>query len=137
VPEPVVDGPRIVSGNGITRIIFPIAPVISKDNRPRHSFGVVYANDIALEGMNTTPRLNFRTGAILVREKLSQPGSKTPELLAAMIKREPGFNPAANDWEFLVLNGPATKIRNRSKKGACFECHKSQHDFVYGNYEQK
>jgi Cytochrome P460 len=101
-----------------------------------HLFGVIYANDIALEDMNAQPRLNFRTGAIIVREKLSKPDSP-PKLLAAMIKREPGFNPVANDWEFLVLNGPATKIRNRSKKGACFECHKSQHDFVYGNYEQK
>ncbi len=56
-----------------------------------------------------------------------------PELLSVMIKRERGFNPNANDWEFLVTDGKLTKIRERQKKGSCLNCHASQksHDFVY------
>ena len=132
-----MNGLRVVGGNGITRIIFPGPPTYPKKDPERHSFGVVYANDIALEAMNAKPRSNFKSGAIIVREKLAQPDSKTPDLLAVMIKREPGFNPRAHDWEFLVLNGTATRISKREKKGACFDCHKSQHDFVYGDYERK
>ena len=132
------NGPIITGGNGITRIIFPIAPPnFPKENKPSHTYGVVYANDIALEGLNAKPRSKLREGAIIVREKLPQPESKTPELLAVMIKRETGFNPKANDWEFLVLDGAATKIKKREKRGACFECHKTQRDLVFGDYERK
>lgn len=87
--------------------------------------------------MTATPRETFKPGAIIVREKLKTPDTATPQLLAVMIKREPGFNPAAADWDFLVLNGAGTKIRKREKKGVCFDCHKSQRDFVYGDYEKK
>jgi Cytochrome P460 len=132
-----VNGLRVVGGNGITRIIFPGAPIYPKADPERHSFGVVYANDIAFESMNSKPRSNFKAGAIIVREKLAKPDSATPEMLAVMIKRPPGFNPRANDWEFLVLNGAATKVRNRQKKGECFDCHKTQQDFVYGDYERR
>ena len=132
------DGPLITGGNGITRIIFPTgAPTFPRKTTNRHTYGVVYANDIALQDIDAKSRLHFKPGAVVVREKLAGPDSKTPDLLAVMIKREPGFNPRANDWEFLIVNGDATKIRRREKRGACFECHRSQKDFVYGNYEKK
>ena len=70
-----------------------------------------------------------------MREKLeTEEGS--PLLLTAMIKRKKGFNPAANDWEFLVLRGDASKITKREKTGACQRCHESvsAKDFVYDNY---
>jgi len=124
--------------NGITRIIFPGAPTYPEDTpRLRHAFGVVYANEIALANLTAAPRETFKPGAIIVREKLSRTDSTTPQLLAVMIKREPGFNPAASDWDFLILNGAGTKIRKREKTGVCFDCHQPQKDFVYGNYEQK
>ena len=70
-----------------------------------------------------------------MREKLeTEAGS--PELVTAMIKRKKGFNPAANDWEFLLLSGDATKIKKREKTGACQHCHASvsAKDFVFDNY---
>ncbi|HKP37874.1 MAG TPA: cytochrome P460 family protein [Pyrinomonadaceae bacterium] len=136
---PVVDGPRIIGGGGTTRFIFPRPGEWSNPEpvRKQHTFGVVYANDIALEAMNATPRSSFRPGSMIVRAKLSHPESETPDLLAVMIKRAKGFNPAANDWEFLIVNGTASRIQKRQKKGACFACHQSQQDFVYGNYERK
>lgn len=72
---------------------------------------------------------------MIVREKLeTEAGS--PELLTAMIKRKKGFNPAANDWEFLVLSGDAKQIRKREKTGDCQSCHKSASakDFVFDSY---
>jgi hypothetical protein len=79
--------------------------------------------------------LIYPEGAVIVREKLeTEAGS--PELLTAMIKRKKGFNPAASDWEFLVISGDATKITKREKTGACQSCHQSVSvkDFVFDSY---
>lgn len=138
---PVVNGPQIISSNGMTRFIFsgPGPPSYPKENKDAHatSYGVVYANDAAREDLTAKSPQPYRPGAIIVREKLSKPDSQTPELLAVMIKREKGFNPPANDWEFLTTNGAATKIKHREKVGACLECHASQRarDFVYKDYK--
>ena len=53
-----------------------------------------------------------------------------------MIKREKGFNPAANDWEFLLVNGDSTKITKRQKTGDCQQCHASRtsRDFIMSDY---
>ena len=95
------------------------------------SIGYVYANSIAREAMLT--KTTFPQGSILVREKFAPPNAPSPELLAVMLKRAPGFNRAGGDWEFLTLDGAATKIRKRQKKGSCLQCHASQkdRDFVF------
>lgn len=53
-----------------------------------------------------------------------------------MLKREKGFNPQANDWEFLTVSGDAKTIVKREKMGSCQECHTSQkdRDFVFRTY---
>ena len=78
-------------------------------------------------------RTIYPVGAAIVREKLLTATSDAPEIVAAMIKREKGFNPAANDWEFLVINGSINKIKKRQKTGACQQCHTSEkpRDFVH------
>jgi hypothetical protein len=99
-------------------------------------FGAVYLNDIARTSSQIGP-LSYAEGAVIVREKLeTEAGS--PELLTVMIKRTKGFNPAAKDWEFLLLSGDATKIKKREKTGACQRCHTSASakDFVFDNYSQ-
>lgn len=114
--------------------------VLKRTNFDSHakanSFGVVYANDLAREAMTVAPANAFPRGAIIVREKLASANSQTPELLAVMMKREKGFNPAANDWEFLILDGSATRIERRERKGECQHCHSSQKkkDFVFRDY---
>ena len=86
--------------------------------------------------MTALPAKAFPSGAIIIREKLPNATSQSPELLAVMMKREKGFNTTANDWEFLVLNGTATKVERREKKGQCQQCHSSEKkkDFVFRNY---
>jgi Cytochrome P460 len=98
-------------------------------------FGAVYLNDIALATLPESRPLNYPEGAVIVREKLKTELS-APEVLTAMIKRKKGFNPEANDWEFLLISGDATKIKNREKTGACLGCHESvsDKDFVFDNY---
>lgn len=101
-----------------------------------NSYGVVYVNHIARQGLTVPPQLPFSPGAIIVREKLATADSKTPELLSVMIKREKGFNAAANDWEFLIISGGLTEIKHREKTGGCQNCHSSSkdRDFVFGAY---
>lgn len=72
-------------------------------------------------------------GSIIVREKLARADDQRPQLLAVMIKRTSGFSPRGGDWEYLILDGALTKVRERRKQGPCLECHESQRsrDFVF------
>jgi hypothetical protein len=81
-------------------------------------------NDIARTALLRSRPFIYPEGAMIVREKLETEAG-APEILTAMIKRKEGFNPEANDWEFLVISGEATKINKREKTGACQSCHQS------------
>lgn len=56
-----------------------------------------------------------------------------------MLKRVLGFNPKGGDWEFLLVDGEASKVIERQKKGSCLECHVTQRerDFVYPLAKEK
>jgi Cytochrome P460 len=112
------------------------APAPEKEpatHQGEQSFGVVYANAPARGPLGSLESQTFPVGSIIVREKLARADSEVPELLAVMMKRAPGFNPKAGDWEFLLVNGDASKVIERQKKGSCLDCHASQRerDFVY------
>jgi Cytochrome P460 len=102
-------------------------------HRQPNSYGMVYANDLARKAYFAEAPQVFPLGSIFVREKLSEATSTKPELLAVMIKREKGFNPSAGDWLFLTVSGAATEVKQRTKRGACLECHESawERDFVF------
>jgi hypothetical protein len=112
-----------------------------KKNEATHeggnSFGVVYVNSLARYTVRAEPPIQFPRGSIIVREKLTKADDVQPQLLTVMIKRARGFNPKANDWEFLAVDGAMTKILERQKKGSCLDCHASQEqrDFVYPHPE--
>lgn len=142
--ERVGDVPRIKTSRGSTKISLEgatvfndSAPAPRRKDKDTHeaasSFGVVYVNDLARAAMSAGPPSKFPAGSIIVREKLSKPDDARPELLAVMVKRAPGFNPKANDWEFLTVDGALTKVRQRQKNGSCVACHTSQreNDFVF------
>ena len=97
------------------------------------SFGVVYANAAARGPIIAPEPQTFPAGSVIVREKLASADAEQPELLAVMIKRAPGFNPKAGDWEFLLVDGTGSKVIERQKKGSCLDCHVSQRerDFVH------
>jgi Cytochrome P460 len=99
------------------------------------AFGAVYMNEPAQAALLQSRQRIFAEGAVIVRERM-ETETASPELLAVMIKRRRNFNPAANDWEFVLLNGNATKIKKREKTGACQRCHAiaASNDFVFANY---
>ena len=106
-----------------------------QNNLHQTIFGAVYLNDVARTSLTQSKPFTYREGAVIVREKLETEAG-APELLTAMIKRKKGFNPEANDWEFLLINGDATKITKREKTGSCQSCHQSvsAKDFVFDSY---
>lgn len=128
----------MANSQAANRIRFPapgaISPAPDKaDKSHAYAFGVAYANDIARGTMSTKAPFRFPAGSILVREKLLTPTASKPAVLVVMIKREKGFNPKANDWEFLTVSGDLKKIEKREKEGQCRQCHASEsgNDFVF------
>jgi hypothetical protein len=100
------------------------------------SFGVVYVNEVARHALLSEKKPQFAVGSVIVREKLARETDAAPQLLVVMVKRERGFNPKANDWEFLMLDGDARRVRHREKTGSCQTCHAQQKksDFVFRTY---
>jgi hypothetical protein len=96
----------------------------------------VYVNSLGKDEMMTKKKPLFPQGTIIVKEKLSTPDSKTPELLTVMIKRDKGYNPENGDWEYMTLNGGATEISARGKLVSCQRCHAADKstDYVSRKY---
>ena len=96
----------------------------------------VFVNPVGREQMMTKRSPKFPIGTMIVKQKLGSPDSTEPELLTAMIKRAPGYNPENGDWEYLTLNGAATRIVEQGKLERCSSCHKSydDSDFVTRTY---
>lgn len=120
-PTPVVMNPRAA-----------LACAISLPRNPHQTkWASVYVNSKGAAAMMTELDPHFPEGSIIVKEKLPELESKEPELLTAMIKHAPGYNPASRDWEYLVLDGPASKIIEQGKLSRCNECHEK---YVYTDF---
>lgn len=100
------------------------------------TYSNVFVNDIAKKAMLDKTMRPFPVSSVIVREQLINKDDKMPEILTIIVKREKGFNPENNDWEFLVFDGAATKIQQREKTGSCQACHAQQRtdDFVFRTY---
>jgi len=108
-----------------------------EDNNPhRDKFVVVYVNDIGKDAMMKQRKPKFPEGTIIVKEKYPAEDHVPPELLTVMRKREAGYNPQNGDWEYMVFNGPATKVFARGKLEPCQGCHlmHERSDYVSRNY---
>lgn len=111
-----------------------------RDDAEQHnagdSFGVVYVNDVARHAMLEEENPQFPVGSIIIREKLARSDDTRPQLVIALVKRERGFNPQANDWEFLKMDGAVSRFTLREKEGSCRDCHAQQKgkDFVFRSY---
>lgn len=107
-----------------------------EQNPHRDKFVTVYVNDAGRRAMLEESRPRFPAGSLIVKEKLPARDSKEPELLTAMYKREPGYDPEGGDWEYMVLDGEAKEVRSRGKLESCRACHQAypDTDFVSRNY---
>ena len=96
----------------------------------------VFVNPVGREEMMTRRSPKFPIGSMIVKEKLGSADSTMPEVLTAMIKREPGYDPENGDWEYLVLDGAASKIVEQGKLTRCSGCHRAyqRSDFVTRTY---
>ena len=128
-PKPVVMEPRAAAACAIA---FP-----SRGPSPHaDKFITVYVNETGTKAMMQQKTPRFPRGSIIVKEKLSDPNSSSPELLTVMIKRDKGFNPENGDWEYLVLDGAGKEVQARGKLENCQACHTTVRpsDYVYRSY---
>ncbi|MEW6127593.1 MAG: cytochrome P460 family protein [Acidobacteriota bacterium] len=96
----------------------------------------VFVNNTGKQILLNDWSASFPQGSMIVKEKMPDATTTQPELLTAMIKREAGFNPPSNDWEFLVLSGDGKQVIERGNLQKCITCHLAvrQQDLVYRNY---
>ena len=113
-----------------------IAPGRQEGSPHLDKYVSVFVNSVGREQMMTKRSPKFPVGSMIVKEKLESPDSTKPELLTAMIKRQPGYNPESGDWEYLVLDGAASKIVERGKLTRCSGCHRPYQstDFITRTY---
>jgi hypothetical protein len=99
-----------------------------------HGFAIrVFANESAVLPL-FDPWGKFPEGSLLVKEKLN--ADRKSELFTGMWKRESGFFPEANDWEFFEVDAAASKIVARGKIASCASCHEEfkKGDQVFKEY---
>jgi hypothetical protein len=67
-------------------------------------------------------------GAVVVKEKLEQPGDVQPVAVAAMVKRAAGAAPELGDWEFLYVDRETagTPAASPALQAHCGGCHASR-----------
>ena len=132
-PKPIYLDHEIAS---LCVIASPEQVAVSTGNPHDRKFFTVYVNAVAKNTMMKGKPSIFPVGSIIVKEKLPSEKSKSPELLTVMLKRQKGYNSANGDWEYLVLNGTASKIQSRGALQNCQSCHafRKETDFVFGTY---
>src|SRR5688500_3414875 len=101
-----------------------------------HKYINVFVNPVGREAMMSKQTPKFPVGSMIVKEKHGSVESMMPEVLTVMIKREAGYNPESGDWEYLVLDGAASRIVERGKLTRCSSCNVvyERRDFVSRTY---
>ena len=131
-PEPVLMEPRVAL---MCAMPLPVKNrVMEKENPHKFNYITVYVNDIGSKAMYAK-KPDFPMGSVIVKEKLPNKDSESPELLTVMIKHEPGYNTANGDWEYMVTDG-AGKVQARGQLENCQSCHTlvKDTDYVYRSY---
>lgn len=98
-------------------------PGRTEDSPHTHHYISVYVNPTGRAAMMTQRSPKFPPGSMIVKEKLGSSSSQMPEVLTAMLKHEAGYNQESGDWEYVVLDGAASRIEGRGKLTNCQGCH--------------
>jgi hypothetical protein len=79
-------------------------------------------------------------GTTVVKEKRWE-GNGQPTAVAAMVKREPGYDPGNGDWEYVYTFQPAEGqwATERGKLASCIDCHRNarEKDYLFRTYLKK
>lgn len=85
-----------------------------------------WANELAVEGIARRGQPAFGPGAIIVKEKYV-PGASSGEFTLAalgfMIKRDPGFAPSHQDWDYAYWEPELGVIATSEQSNYCAGCH--------------
>jgi len=96
----------------------------------------LFANDIALKQLRTEETYAMPVGATIVKEKWWNEAEKSPYAYAAMIKREPGYDPKHGNWEYVYVPISEEKPVERGLLKSCIDCHATaeKRDFLFRKY---
>ena len=114
----------------------PLAPV----NDPHgNRYVSVYVNEAGESAMLAEKKPVFPPGSVIVMEHRDAGSDPSPALLTAMVKHDRGSAPHRSDWEFLFMDGGASKIADPQMLADCWVCHISypQSDHVIRGYLPK
>ena len=105
---------------------------IDESKNPHHNkYLTVYVNDLGRTAMFEQLNPKFPEGSVIVKEKLADKSSPTPELMTVMVKRGRGFNPDSGDWEYMIVDGTGTKVTAQGKLENCQSCHSARQSSGY------
>src|SRR5260221_7212299 len=105
---------------------------IDESKNPHHNkYLTVYVNDLGRTAMFEQLDPKFPEGSVIVKEKLADKSSPTPELMTVMVKRGRGFNPDSGDWEYMIVDGTGTKVTAQGKLENCQSCHSARQSSGY------
>ena len=112
----------------------------TNDSGPNHdgfltSYARVFVNQNAHPYMKREP-LRFPAGSMIVRERLNKASDESAQMLSVMIKRERGFSPITNDWEFALVETVTQKMTRGRSTASCVECHAKMrsNDLLFKTY---
>lgn len=96
----------------------------------------VYVNEVGQEAMLKAKNPKFPVGTIVIKEKLPEKQSQTPEFFTIMLKREAGYDPGGGDWQYLIMDSAKAKVEKPSKLESCQSCHSAwrERDFISRAY---
>lgn len=136
----VNQAPQLMPENIAQSCALRVPPIVDDENNPhRDTYFTVYVNEIGRAAMLEQKIPQFPEGSVIVKEKLPDEKSQTPELLTVMIKQKKGYNPETGDWEYMVVDGTGTKVEGRGNLQNCQSCHiaNRKSDYIFRTYLDK
>jgi hypothetical protein len=89
-------------------------------------FVKVYVNDIGADAIFDESDPIYPVGTVIVKEKSSGVAAEFADHLGIMIKREAGFNPDGDDWEYIYWEGGDIFQAPTADLSHCQDCHVSE-----------
>jgi hypothetical protein len=115
------------------------APTVPMDDPPRgpHAMPAVrYYAPPATVALLKEGRPPYPVGTTVVKVKWRHEADKAPTAVAAMIKRDAGYDPDHGDWEYVYTTLGEKPETRRGKLESCIQCHriKKEMDFLFRTY---